>query len=163
MTRHPIATGACGLALVFLAGCASKPSVTGTVSFDGAPVDGGVINFVPEGGQRAEGGRASAEIKDGKYAIPAEKIPPPGRYRVEILWNKKTGKDVPNPTDPGTTMPETKQVIPVKYNTRSELTADIKVGGNSIDFPLTPGGPVAPGSSGSSGGKDPNRSKAIGD
>jgi len=47
MTRRRIACVACGLALVLLAGCESEPSLSGTVTFDGTPVDNGVIYFLP--------------------------------------------------------------------------------------------------------------------
>ena len=52
-------------------------------------------------------------------------------------WKKPTGKKVPTPGDPGTTMDETAQVIPPQYNTQSKLTADIKSGSNTADFALT--------------------------
>jgi len=159
MTRRWPTCLACGLALVLLAGCSSKPSISGKVNFDNTPVDEGSITFLPEGGQRAEGARATAEIKDGKYEIPSEKGPPPGKYRVEIFWKKKTGKQIQNPTDPGTMIDESKQVIPEKYNVKSELTAEVKSGANTFDFDLKAGGPVPS----SSGIPEPPKSKAAGD
>jgi hypothetical protein len=132
-----------------LAGCGGKgSSVGGAVTFDGAPVDGGTITFVPEGGTESPRG---AQIVGGKYVLKSENGLAPGKYKVEIVWNKKTGKTIPNPNDPGTTLDETKQIIPTKYNSKTELTAEIKSGSNSFDFDLKPGGPVDSGKSSGSG------------
>jgi len=128
------------LITVVLSGCGSGARVEGTVTFDGAPVDGGSISFVPEGSTEAPG---TGQITDGKYSIRTEKGLTPGKYKVEIYWNKKTGKEVKNPNDAGTTVEETKQVIPVRYNTKTELTVELKAGSNSgVNFDLKPGGPV---------------------
>jgi hypothetical protein len=115
---------------VLLPGCGAR-SATGTVSFDGTPVDGGVISFVPEG----KAARANADIVGGKYTVASGTLTT-GKNRVEILWNKKTGRKIPVPGDPGTTTDETLQVIPEKFNKSSTLTADVKSGNNTIDFDL---------------------------
>jgi hypothetical protein len=143
------------LALVVfgLSGC-GKPGVSGRVTFDGQPVDGGAITFVQEGGVNAQ--RVGGQINDGKYNISTEKMPP-GKYKVEIVWNKKTGKQLPNPNDAGTMVDETKQVIPIKYNSNSELSAEIKSGANTADFELKPGGPVG------TGAAESGKVKAVGD
>jgi hypothetical protein len=98
---------------------------------DGQPVDGGTINFMPV---EADGRVASALITAGRYEIPEERGPTPGKYRVEISWNKPLGPlnednpDAPQPSE---------QVIPPKYNRNSELEHDIASGKNELDFPLT--------------------------
>jgi hypothetical protein len=150
-----LAPCACALALLFLAGCGGAPGVDGTVTFDGAPVDGGSITFTPEGGSGTPG---SAVITAGKYSIGADKKMAPGKYKVEIIWNKKTGKTIPNTNDPGTTVDETKQVIPSKYNSKTELTAEVKPGANTFNFELKAGGPVDSGKPGSG-----PKTKAAGD
>jgi len=156
MSRPWVALLSFALASSLLAGCGSGGTrVEGTVTLDGAPVDGGSISFHPEGGEGKPGG---TEIKAGKYAIEGDKGLAPGKYKVVILWQKKTGKEVPNKSDPGTTMDETKQVIPMRYNSKSELTADIKSGTNSgVNFDLKSGGPIGAGAS------DVGRTKAVGD
>jgi hypothetical protein len=140
MTRSQYRRAAHGLVLALavfgLAGCSGRPAVQGTVSYDGAPVNDGAINFVPAGGGGA--GPVGAKIVDGKYSVGGDRGLAPGSYRVEITWKKKTGKTVPTPGDPGVQMPETKQVIPPKYSTRTELTADIDSGSNTKDFNLKP-------------------------
>jgi hypothetical protein len=156
MNRRRFACFVCTVSLFALAGCGGAPSVSGTVTFEGAPVDGGTITFTPEQGGTVTA--RGAQITEGKYVIKSENGLAPGKYKVEIVWNKKTGKTVPNPNDTGTTVDETKQVIPNKYNSRTELTAEIKSGSNSLDFDLKPGGPVDSGKPGSG-----NKAKAVGD
>lgn len=119
-------------ALVLLPGC-GKPAVSGKVTLDGQPVDGGIISFLSEGPKE----QANADIVGGSYQFAAGKGPVSGKHRVEILWNKKTGRKVPVPGDVGTTMEEKLQVIPAKYNTASTLTAEVKGGANTLDFTLT--------------------------
>ena len=122
------------LFLVGLAGCPGRPSVQGTVTLDGAPVDGGAIRFTPAG---EEGTAASvgAQIVGGKYAISGKALAP-GSYRVDINWKKPTGRKVPTPGDPGTTVDETAEAIPPIYNARSTLKANITSGSNTQDFDL---------------------------
>ena len=120
-----------------LTGC-SRPAVTGTVTFDGQPVDGGAISFIAEGVAPNQAARAGAPIVGGKYAVPAGKGLTPGTYRVEIIWNKKTGAKVPVVGDEGTTTDATTQVIPARYNSQSTLKAEIKGGSTTLDYPLTP-------------------------
>jgi hypothetical protein len=107
----------------------------GAVSFDGAPVDNGRITFVPSVAS-SKIGPVSADIVGGKYTLPAGKGPVPGSYRVEIVWNKKTGKQVNTPGDAGVMMDETLQVIPAQFNTNSTLSAEIKSGTNAVNFDL---------------------------
>jgi hypothetical protein len=158
MTRPWYVFCTCAFGLFLLAGCGSgKSSVEGTVTFDGAPVDGGAIIFRPEGAAK-ESQLGGAQILEGKYVIDSAKGLPPGKYRVEILWKKKTGKQIPNKSDAGTTVEETKQVIPTRYNSATELSADIKSGSNSaVNFDLKSGGPVDSGTPGAT------KVKAAGD
>jgi hypothetical protein len=126
------------LTAFLLIGCSSsnRAVVKGSVTLDGEPVDGGMILFFPANEQyKADQGRA--EIKNGSYEIAAGKGPPPGNYRVEITWQKKTGKQVVSKGDPPNMEDETIQVIPPQYNQKSQLTKEIKAGDNKLDFPLT--------------------------
>ncbi len=122
--------------LSVLAGCAdsgSRSSVQGQVSYEGQPVDQGGIAFLPTE-EDANSIRATGQIREGNYSLDSRRGPNPGKYRVEITWNKKTGKKVPG--EGGTPKDETQQVIPPNYNTNSELVVDVKPGHNTIDFPL---------------------------
>jgi hypothetical protein len=126
-------------ALVFSAGCDSgflpRASVRGAITFDGQPVDNGAIAFLPAGDIKGEHVRSGGQIVDGKYAIDATRGPNPGTYRVEVFWNKKTGRKVPS-GDPPNIKDETKQILPWKYNVRSVLTVEVQPGRNTLDFDL---------------------------
>lgn len=126
------------LAGVVLIGCSAQSDrsrVQGTVSYNGEPVDDGGIAFIPdEGGDAA---RATGEIRDGHYDLDSTRGPSPGKYHVEIYWNKKTGRQLTSPSGKAT-KDETRQAIPAKYNEHTELTVDIKPGRNTLDFDLKP-------------------------
>lgn len=117
------------------AGCggSEQTALKGKVTLDGVPVENGSIAFY----STAEGGpRAAAAIQNGEYAVPLERGLKPGSYRVEVSWQKPTGKKIPS-TDPGFLADETREVVPDKYNVKSTLTADVAAGENIKDFPLT--------------------------
>src|SRR5688572_29821884 len=87
------------LALAVLAtGCGPGPgvAVSGAVTYQGKPVEDGMIQFIPSA--ETQGPTAGAEIKDGKYSIPAQSGPVPGSYRVEVSSyrdvKKATQKDL---------------------------------------------------------------------
>jgi hypothetical protein len=116
-----------------LSGCSGEPAVTGTVTLNGEPVDGGAIIFTPDG---VSGLKAAARIVDGKFTIPAGGGLSVGLNRVEILWKKKTGKQIAVPGDAGHTTDETIQVVPDVYNARSTLKEEVKEGSNTFTFEL---------------------------
>jgi hypothetical protein len=117
-----------------LAGCGrSRVPVRGTVSINGAPMDLGMITFVPEDpNQTSVGGKVS----DGKFSLDATRGPFPGKHRVQIYWAKKTGRKVPN--GDGGMQDETAEGLPAKFNKNSELTATLSSWSNTVDFNLTP-------------------------
>jgi hypothetical protein len=126
------------VASVFLAaGCSSGTTASGTVTFDGQPLDGGNITFshIGKGGEEKRR-NASAEIIEGKYLIDASRELNEGKYRVEIYWHKKTGKQIMS-NDPPNKIDETKQMVPNKYNTESKSTVDIHSGANTANFDVT--------------------------
>jgi hypothetical protein len=120
--------------MIFLMGCSGdgRRAVSGEVTLDGEPVNGGSIVFLPATG---EGIKGAAEIVGGKYVIPAEQGLQPGSYRVEINWSKPTGKQIPS-GDPGMLMDERVEAIPAQFNKDSTLTAVITAGENKHNFPL---------------------------
>lgn len=82
------------LGLCCLAGCGGdRPVVVhGTVTVNGESPDSGEIRFVPIEG--TGGSVNAAVIVDGAYRIDGRGGVVPGRYRVEIIAMKKTGKQV---------------------------------------------------------------------
>jgi hypothetical protein len=123
---------------LFVPGCSDSDRVCvhGQVTLDGQPVDKGAIRFVPIGDTK--GALAGGFIADGEYYIKAADGPVIGRYKVELNWTKKTGRQVrePPPAPPGKMMEEVMEGIPAWYNTRSTLTAELKPGKNKLDFQL---------------------------
>jgi hypothetical protein len=101
------------------------------VTLDGAPLDEATISFVPMTG----GARQSAwtTIKNGEYTIVEKDGLGTGPFRVEIRALRPTGEK-PNPNEP--TMVPSKEIIPSRYNSNSELKAEIKPGVNTKDFAL---------------------------
>jgi hypothetical protein len=140
LLRHNnlLITGVVGL-LVALAGCggAKRGQVSGQVTLDGAPVDGGEIRFLPNVGLPAR-----ADIVNGRYTIPEASGPSLGMVRVEVRWTRKTGRRVPAmaPAPPGTMIEETAQSVPARFNRNSELQVDIASGNNQFDFALDTAG-----------------------
>ena len=116
-----------------LLGCSSdnRVGVEGTVTYDGQPIPLGSITFLPLG----EGGIKSGDrIVNGVYKVEPRFGPMPGPHRVEIRWNKPTGKKYKN--EFGEELDRTQEGLPGKYHTNSILTAEIKPGKNIIDFHL---------------------------
>ncbi|MDB5391216.1 MAG: hypothetical protein JWM11_6862 [Planctomycetaceae bacterium] len=128
------------LVILCVIGCGKSgpqlAAISGSVTIDNVPVDHGTITFAPT--QETKGASSGGEIKDGKYSIPADKGPTFGKYRVEIRWSKKTGKQIEmgSPAPPGTKIDEVVEAIPEKYNSASTLVKDINSGKQVIDFNL---------------------------
>ncbi len=109
--------------------------LSGKVTFDGEPVDLGSISFLPaaEGGkQRVSGG----QIEDGKYAVPEEQGANVGKYRVEIHWAKKTGKQHYD-SELQMKVDDRKEALPRKFHTDSILNADVSAEKTTFDFELS--------------------------
>jgi hypothetical protein len=128
------------LLIVFLvSGCGSGDrlgvAVSGNVTLDGAPLKDGMISFIPDA--TTESPTAGASIEDGKFSIPRQGGPLPGKYRVEISSSKEgsqTKKQVgqmfgrPASEFPAGVQSQTavrENIIPSRYNATSELTATI--------------------------------------
>ena len=125
--------GVCLICLLPLVGCGAGAgaSVSGKVTLDGAPLDDATITFVPTaGGQRQA---AWTTVKGGQYSIAAKDGLGTGQFRVEIRALRPTGEKA-NPNEP--TMVPAKEALPSKYNSKSELTVEIKPGTNTADFDL---------------------------
>jgi hypothetical protein len=122
------------IAIIFLvavlAGCsadAKHGTVTGSLTLDGQPVKTGVIRFVPADGLTAT---ADAVIADGKFTANV----PPGEKRVEISAPKVVGKRRMMPESPEVEI--TEELLPARYNVKTELTLTVTAGNQSKDFEL---------------------------
>ena len=106
-------------------------AVSGKVTVDGKPMEHGLIRFMPQGESIVSGG----PITHGAYAIAEEKGPNAGKYRVEINWNKPTGRRVKDAYG-DEIMDEYKEGLPTKYHAESELNVDIGPKQATFDFDL---------------------------
>lgn len=121
-----------GVALLVYSGCDSNPkayAITGKISYQGKPVNGGLINFLPEEGPPL-GGRIS---EDGTYAYQL----PLGEYKVRI----DTPPPVPEGWKEGEPLPKLEpRQVPAKYGRfhTSKLTATVEPQSSSheINFEL---------------------------
>ncbi len=123
--------------VVALMGCGGsttgpKRSVTsGTVSFDGKPVATGQIRFLP-----LDGPPSQAPVTKGVYLVDYKGGVPVGHVRVEIDSYEASGRDIPIGAG-GKTEKEVLQVLPAKFNAKSELKVEIKPGQkNTHNFDL---------------------------
>ena len=126
--------------LVVLLGCGkngvSRASIHGTVSVGGQPIEHGQIVFVPTGDN--SGPTAGAAIKNGAYAITAQRGPKIGTNQVQISGKEKTGRKIPNYIQPGgPELDEIREVVPERYRgTGSILEYEVVRGDQEKDFEL---------------------------
>lgn len=132
-------TGFC-LSLVGCGGGASdQPDlglVKGTVTFEGSPLAGASITFMPTSGRPASGTTDSA----GNYELiyirdtPGCKI---GRSKVMITTVGEGANEMEaEGDDANVDLMDNEEELPAKYNTNTELKADVKAGENTINFDL---------------------------
>jgi hypothetical protein len=141
MMRNPRYLAFLATAALTIAGCGgpsdglAHQAVSGEVTLDGQPLASGSIVFVPIGSEDTPTG---GEIKDGSYAIPAKDGPMPVAHAVSVFAKKPTGLKLPDPNNADVVIEEKYEIIPPKYNVKTNLKAEIKEGGeNRFDFMLT--------------------------
>lgn len=124
--------------ITLASGCANEggPSgqpVAGKVSLDGKPIENGKIVLSHVDGRSA----AAGEIKNGEFHLRSSDGAIPGKYRVSIHSEKKTGKTIPHPDITGSKIEEVVEAVPVEYNVNTKLEAEIKADGeNALEFAL---------------------------
>lgn len=116
-----LATAGCG-------GGSGDVGVTGTVTFQGQPVEAGEIVFTPKTGDQTS---AAGKIVQGKYEcqVPAG----PSVVRITAYRNVPGKFDMSNP---GEKTPVVEMYIPAKYNTQSTLEVTIDRSKSTQDFKL---------------------------
>lgn len=147
-------TGSIVVLALGLGGCAGakdalpRKEITGTVTLDSAPLPHGMIQFLPAASRAApasgpggspaavEGETAvSVPITDGKFAIERAQGLVPGSYKVQVYGANLTSAAAD--VMPGLEPPPPKETIPARYNTKSQLTAEVKEEGpNTFEFQL---------------------------
>ena len=107
----------------------------GTVSLDGRPLQKGAIQFNPLPG--TPGPTAGGEIADGRFAILPSGGPFAGKFSVQITAAGSTGRKVLDLFSKRM-IDEYVQYLPARYNSRSQLQAEVTAAGpNRFDFALT--------------------------
>jgi hypothetical protein len=126
------------LSMVFAltaAGCSSDSShgtVSGTVTLDGGPLEKGLIRFVPADGQTAT---ADATIENGAFTAKV----PVGEKRITISAPKVVGARKMYETPDSPTVDVVQELLPERYNVRSELTISVAGGKQQQEFALSSG------------------------
>jgi hypothetical protein len=123
------------VAVLFAAGCSADSShgiVRGTVTLDGNPLEKGLIRFVPIDGQTAT---ADTTIQNGAFHVQV----PVGEKQVSITAPKVVGKRKMYETPDSPTVDIVHELLPERYNVRSELSLTVQPGDQEKDFALTSG------------------------
>ncbi|MCG6157522.1 hypothetical protein [Rubinisphaera margarita] len=111
--------------------------VSGTVRFEGTPLPGAVVTFMPEAGRPASGVTDMRGVYELTYIRDTKgcKI---GPARVSIAANAEGGDEMELEGDDVDQSQHTINAdgIPARYNDETELTADVKPGENTFDFDL---------------------------
>jgi hypothetical protein len=139
MSRYSPVISLCCLGAVLI-GCSGRGysgdkrfPLSGKVTYNGEPLDLGTISFLPLSGdkQRVSGG----VIENGAYKIPEDEGANAGKYRVEVRWAKKTGKQFKD-RELEMMVDERKEGLPPRFHDQSELSADVAADRTVFDFEL---------------------------
>lgn len=115
----------------------NRVEVSGTVTFDGAPLETGSIALIPEEG--TAGPSVGGPIQAGKFQLTAAEGPVAGKYKIMIRASRKTGRQIEageGADDPTAMVDEIEMFIPEKYNSKTELTAEIGPSTGPLAFDL---------------------------
>jgi hypothetical protein len=145
--RRPV--GILAITVIAAAGCGGRQDalprepISGTVSFNGAPLKSGTIQFAPDGTK--EGIASGGLITDGGFQVARDDGPVPGKYRVLIFAEgapQAAAKPEEGPVQEAKGDGKRAMgvgLIPMRYNLKTELTAEVAAGGpNSFTFDLKP-------------------------
>jgi hypothetical protein len=124
-----------GVFVAVLAGCggegAGKLPATGTVNFEGKPLEHGFIVFELQGDKDAF--RSSANVENGKFSMSQKDGLKPGTYIVRISSSSEAPKMNDNP---GVAPPPAKERIPASWNSTSTNTVEAKSGSTNFTFDI---------------------------
>jgi hypothetical protein len=129
---------------LLLSGCGSRDDgdrlypLTGAATFNGEPIDLGAITLIPMGGGGVNMRNSGGVIKDGRYAIPEERGPHAGTYRVEVHWLKMTGRKLRDEVT-GDMYDERVEALPAQFHKNSDLTIEIPAPEDTHDLILKAG------------------------
>lgn len=132
----PRSTFPIAIFIVLLNGCGSGERlplgrVTGVVTLNGRPLEGANVMFQPTSSGRSSFGLTDV---DGRYHLSFTRNAQGallGTHSVQIF----TARDPVVMAD-DSTVPGRPEMLPARYNRRSELSADVHSGLNTIDFKI---------------------------
>lgn len=118
------------LPLLLASGCGesdplNRQAVSGKITMDGEPLAEGTVEFTPVN----NGVPSGATVKDGVFTIPAEKGLPPGDYVVRVSAANPSGVTAEMPGESNLISAE---LIPERYNTKSELSFHVDENGSNV-------------------------------
>jgi hypothetical protein len=134
-TMRRIAAAGLVLCLVIATGCSSEAKryrVFGKVTYKGEPVKAGSISF---GSDDPKASSASGAITDGKYDIASASGLTPGKYKVIVTYPDPKAPKPREDQMPGDVV-AARELLPEKYNAKTELSADIKAQDNEVNYEL---------------------------
>ena len=134
-----IGAGVLVLGITCWSGCGPKSDrleVTGAVTLNGAPLDGGSIRFSSLGSEKKYS--SGAMIQNGQYRVPETHGLPPGKYHVEIRRQmRKSPPIMMSATPGGPAIPVAPNRIPPEYNRDSKQTVEVTEDGeNHFEFTI---------------------------
>jgi hypothetical protein len=121
------------LAMAWGAGCSDsvkKATVNGTVTLNDRPLKEGDVRFVPIDGKSQT---ATAKIVDGKFTVTGVAL---GEMRVEFSAPKVLKPRKAYDTQDSPMVDEVGELIPERYNVKSELKITVKEGSQDETFAL---------------------------
>jgi len=113
-----------------LTGCGGSSAVKleGNVTFQDKPIESGEIVFVPADSKTPA---VASKIEQGKYVC---EVPPDANQVRVTAYREIPGKfDTSNPGQKNTLI---EMYIPAKYNSKSELSAEVDGTKSTLDFKL---------------------------
>jgi len=114
-----------------LLGCGERKStVNGTLTFDGQPVQSGMITFVRSEGELV---REGAVIQSGAFRVTLE----PGEYKIELSAQKVVGKRKQKGFDGKDEEVElSEELFPERFNTKTTLMKKVGPGTNTMTLDI---------------------------
>jgi len=145
LRRNVCPLGVIALVAIISGGCGEpggdglpREPISGTVNLDGKPLANGTIQFQPA--SQAEGIAAGGMIVDGRFEVRKAEGPVPGKYKVQIDSLDEARPPLAEGELPGAIeVPKrrTRRMIPPRYNSQTELIAEVKPGvPNTFPFDL---------------------------
>ncbi len=117
------------LTLLF-SGCGGDgmTTVSGTLCWQGVPIQKGRIQFIPIDGKSAQ---TEAVVTDGKYSVKV----PPGEKRIQIYaFEEGPERNVMDRGKVAGTIRDLKQILPPEMNEKSQIQVTIRGGKQRYDY-----------------------------